>query len=239
MSAEQETNITVWRDYESAAKVLVSGIKSDDRLKSNCQELVQRVEAYSPSHKHSAKPFIVVCEGLDGSGKSSLAKSLGESFPSAKSHRTPPFSVLQFRKFFDAAETDHKTSRAFYCVGNYLAIQEIYEQKEDIAIIDRFYASTLAYGCVDTDVDILPESLFEWPKDLPQPDLTLFLNLTEEAREKRVGERNPEENGSWEQCLKSATKRSNILKAYQRMQTEEIDASLSKEEVLELAKKKN
>ena len=68
--------------------------------------------------------------------------------------------------------------RAFYSVSNYLAMEEIQELGPRLAILDRYYHSTCAYGVSSLSLSDLYKAdreVFEWPHDLPRPNLALQL----------------------------------------------------------------
>ena len=69
-------------------------------------------------------------------------------------------------------------SRAFYAVTNYLAFEEIQSVGPRVAILDRYYHSTCAYTVSRLSLNDLYRAdlaIFEWPLDLPKPNLALQL----------------------------------------------------------------
>lgn len=152
--------------------------------------------------KRANRPFIVLVEGLDGSGKSTLVKSLADqeysingSSCAAHSVRTPPVSASAVRHVFDTC--DSLVTRAFYAASNYILQYEmrLISDKDPMALffVDRWHASTCAYsvGWVTqsggaTTVNELESSIFAWPSDLDVPDLMIVLNVDHGVRRARI-----------------------------------------------------
>lgn len=171
-----------------------------EAIVSNFYNLLQRVEESRNSKDHSTniEKFIVEVEGLDGSGKTSLVQSLAESLE-GMAVKTPSASLSQIRPLWD-----HRggiLERAFYFISNYVLEYEIQSGLMDaeVIIIDRWYASTLAYTVAyrpeeeDTsiaDFNKLPNNTFEWPSDLYlRPNLMLLLDIDPQTRQARVDSR--------------------------------------------------
>ena len=117
--------------------------------------------------------------------------------------RTPPSSISSLRPLFDDGKTCERTSRAFYSVTNYLAFEEIQGLGPRLAILDRYYHSTCAYtvSCLSLkDLYKADLAVFEWPRDLPRPDLALQLQMSEEERKERLATRK-DGHGKWEKLL--------------------------------------
>jgi len=116
---------------------------------------------------------------------------------------TPTASISNVRPVFDKA--GGSIARAFYMCSNYILQYEIRkackqrcnDEKISVFIVDRWYSSTCAYtigykntnGPPSESIDLLPESLFKWPRDLSPPDLMLILEVDDEVRIKRVSDR--------------------------------------------------
>ena len=62
---------------------------------------------------------IIVLEGLDGTGKSTVWAALSQSPKCLAALRTPPDDFLPLRPIFDACE--EITRRTFYFAANYIA----------------------------------------------------------------------------------------------------------------------
>jgi len=107
----------------------------------------------------------------------------------------------------------------------------------EFCVVDRFYYSTICYEIGRShsvsEIQSLEPTLWDWPKDLLSPDLTILLVLSEEERTKRLKKRNEDFTVN-EEILEDPTTRAQILEAYTRipLTNEIVDASGSPQEVL-------
>lgn len=153
---------------------------------------------------------VVVVEGLDGSGKTTLVESLAEMLDVPRL-ASPPARFQKLRDFIDSAAglravvsksaAFKRVKRAFYTLGNY-ALAEDLAQHGRGAVIDRFALSTLAYTIGPArleheDDDAIPAA--SWPSDLPKPSLILVLKVEEATRLERIHRRG-EGVGEWERA---------------------------------------
>ena len=155
----------------------LSGSEELDALFERVEQLLRRLEG-GDGLAVAADTFVVSVEGLDGSGKSSLVRGLEADIEGAVAFHTPPSSIAPLRRLFDNSDTSERTSRAFYSVTNYLALEEIQELRPRLAILDRYYHSTCAYSVSSLTLSELYKAdreVFEWPHDLPRPNLSLQL----------------------------------------------------------------
>lgn len=133
---------------------------------------------------------VVVIEGMDGVGKSSVAARLVEMLgPRAKLHYSLPDTMKEVRGEFDAMDEDEK--RQFYMVGNCVSMAKA---NSEYNVFDRSYASTLAYhrGTVGNQEHLTP---LKWPTYL-KPQHYFYLHCDEAVRQTRLNGRNaltPEE----------------------------------------------
>jgi UMP-CMP kinase 2 len=137
---------------------------------------------------------VIVIEGLDGTGKSTLCHKLASSL-NGTLLRTPPPCIAHLRSTFD--DHPHLIRRAFYSAGNYIAAQEIMEKSVlGPVVVDRFWHSSAAYA-IANDVgcggpDNLPppgHPLYGWPSDLLVPDCCVLLVVSPEERLRRMTRR--------------------------------------------------
>jgi len=116
--------------FESAAKELRDALANDSK------GLEEAADANSPNEalrqffstldatelflqsNHTILPQIYVVEGLDGSGKTSLARHLAMNYQThtTQPYRTPPISLSSVRAVFDKYKGPSSVSRAFYMV---------------------------------------------------------------------------------------------------------------------------
>lgn len=111
--------------------------------------------------------FVIVIEGLDGCGKTTLAQRLVQHLgANAVQRKSPPAQLENARTFIESESTnasEHEQKlrdskafktlkRAFFCFGNYILAEEMLRSNTGgPIIIDRFASSTLAYtwGSID------------------------------------------------------------------------------------------
>ena len=94
-----------------------------------------------------------------------------------------------------------------------------------------------------TDLYRADVAVFEWPRDLPRPNLALQLQMSEERRRERLATR-PDGHGKWERLLEvDPTFSKRVKTAYSRQSRNRgsfckltpVDAKGTAEEVLEMA----
>lgn len=150
---------------------------------------------HSKVHQLQQRPLVFL-EGLDGTGKSTLAKHLLEKLgDSASLLRSPPEELLHLRPHFDK-QADKEARRAFYLLSNYACAVRIGElAAKGPVVVDRFWPSTVAYAmALDKKIEPgrAPEDMLEMPKDLLEllpaghPMVFLLLDLSEAERAARV-----------------------------------------------------
>ena len=162
--------------------------------------------------------LVIVVEGLDGCGKSTLVSRLAPALGGALMTKSPPKRLTEIRAFIDKdvpfRRTDayHRVKRAFYTLGNY-ALAEDLQNHMTPAIVDRFASSTLAYTLGSADARdygwlsslgpyflsylVASSSANAWPRDLPMTDVVLLLQADETVRRARIDKRS-HGNGEWE-----------------------------------------
>jgi len=160
------------------------------------EELLQGL---SHSHKvtHVDRYPVVILEGLDGVGKSTLAKLLLAALERrwgapASLIATPPQLWKEYRGHFDSQP--ERVRRAFYAASNYAACANIQEAAQNgPVVVDRFWPSTIAYAYAAAGVE--PDKEIEMPQDLAQllpltPLVGILLSIESEAeRAARIKER--------------------------------------------------
>ena len=156
-------------------------------------QLAQAEKECSDAQQPRTRPPLVVLEGLDGTGKTTLAHNLQQQhgFTSAA---TPPAWAAALRPAFDTCGLPH-LRRAFYSACNYAAAMSTLQSSAQPIVLDRFAYSTAAYavGAALRGPEALPppdSRVWHWPADLlPRPSLVVHLRLSPKDRALRVARR--------------------------------------------------
>ena len=136
----------------------------------------------------------VVVEGLDGTGKSTLACKLAKSLASDLL-RTPPyicapdiFPRRNLRNLFDNCDAVRR--RAYYRAANLVASEAArIALKRGHVVMDRYWTSTYAYAALDEGSDRLEEWTGRYPPELLVPDVVVLLTADRETRPLRISGR--------------------------------------------------
>mmetsp|Transcript_2376 Transcript_2376/g.5639 ORF Transcript_2376/g.5639 Transcript_2376/m.5639 type:complete len:628 (+) Transcript_2376:22-1905(+) len=165
---------------------------------------------------------IIVLEGADGVGKSTLASQLKQSL-CANVIKTPPAALGQLRSHFDAAATEVR--RSFYMLGNYMCASQL-RQMAGPVVVDRFWPSSVAYALacdLRRDPSDFP-TLLDMPRDLvdllpfgARPVIFLVLELSEEDRAPRVRTRGVPMTGEEEVLERQSDVRQRLACAYRAL----------------------
>jgi len=127
--------------------------------------------------------FIVV-EGLDGSGKSTLATSLADQLDAVRM-ATPGAALQPIRARFHEAMAEHRDGMVlFYAASCLVAGEEaegVVNGGRDV-VMDRYWASTIAYGRARGSA----LRLREVEEKLIHPDVTILLEIQEAERTRRL-----------------------------------------------------
>ncbi|KAJ8918426.1 hypothetical protein NQ315_008123 [Exocentrus adspersus] len=224
MSDSGNAGIPIFHSVEPILKVFnedenknVYGVKQLLDIYNSALDLYQRSQALGEMKKYP----LIVLEGLDGSGKTSMTKCLARKLKAQK-WRTPPESISHLRNVFD----DNAVLRtAFYSLGNYIAALEVQLiLRNEPVVMDRFWHSTAAYAIAQAVQDepnkykMPPKGheIYRWPNDLLKPDISILLEVSEAARLERHSRR--ETYTPQEDLLKSSEDfRQNVLQAYKNM----------------------
>ncbi|XP_036604132.1 UMP-CMP kinase 2, mitochondrial [Trichosurus vulpecula] len=205
------------------------------------QEVLNLVDKCSKNVQKGRFP-VVVLEGLDATGKTTVARRVKKAL-NAVFLKSPPPCVTQWREIFDNEPTIIR--RAYYSLGNYIVASEIAEASTQApVVIDRYWHSTAAYA-IATEVSGFPHYLppahhpvYQWPEDLLKPDLVLLLTLCPEARIQRIQERGKLKTKEEIELEINKLFREKVEISYQRMENPRchiVDANLDREEVIKIA----
>jgi len=129
------------------------------------------------------KPLLIVLEGVDGTGKTTLAKRLAASLEGLYLYNPqPPFTNI--RKEIEA--TENFTTRFFYYLAANIAAQALIEKtlaEGKSVVVDRYIYSTFLmhqHLGVDTSFINMSELPIRWP------DLGIVLTTEQEIRGQRL-----------------------------------------------------
>ncbi|KAL4624033.1 UMP-CMP kinase 2, mitochondrial [Arapaima gigas] len=205
---------------------------------SESREVLDLVDRHLETRAKGRFPVVVI-EGLDATGKTTLTQSLKEAL-GAVLLRSPPQCLTPWRTCFDAKPP--LIRRAFYALGNYITGREIaVASTRGPVIVDRYWHSTAAYAiatAVSGKVDNLPHpgsELYCWPDDLLRPDLVLLLTVSAEERLRRIRGRGGEKTLEEAELEANNLFRSKVEEAYRRMEHPScvpVDASPPADQVL-------
>ncbi|XP_058407834.1 UMP-CMP kinase 2, mitochondrial [Diceros bicornis minor] len=194
-----------------------------------------------PERVQKGKFPVIVIEGLDATGKTTVTQSVSDSLK-AVLLKSPPSCIGQWRKIFDDEPTIIR--RAFYSLGNYIVASEIAkESMKSPVIVDRYWHSTATYAIateVSGGLQHLPPAhhpIYQWPRDLLKPDLVLLLTVSPEERMQRIEGRGMEKTREEAELETNNIFRQKVEESYQRMQNpgcHVVDASPSREKVLQM-----
>lgn len=136
----------------------------------------------------AGRPLCVVVEGLDGSGKSTLVSTLADQL-GAEMLSTSAAVTADVRRAFDREHgTRGMTRQLFYAYMVSLTSDRAREflRRGRSVVIDRYWSSTIAYPRA------IEERRFSAPdveRHLLRPDVTVFLDVDQDIRHRRMTSR--------------------------------------------------
>uniref|UniRef100_A0A8C2BML0 Cytidine monophosphate (UMP-CMP) kinase 2, mitochondrial n=1 Tax=Cyprinus carpio TaxID=7962 RepID=A0A8C2BML0_CYPCA len=177
------------------------------------KEVLKLVDEQLETSRGDGFPVIVI-EGLDATGKTTLTEALRESL-NATLLKSPPQCLAPFRQRFDSEPP--LIRRAFYALGNYITAAHI--------------------GKESLRAPVIPGSeLYQWPEDLLKPNLVLLLTVSPEERLRRLRDRGQDKTVEEAELEINQLFRLKVEEAYKRIQNPAciiVDASPSPQEVLQ------
>ena len=140
---------------------------------------------------------VISIEGLEGSGKSTLLYNLQKGCPQIKTYNegTIPL-VSRLKELF--LSLPQPINQAFEFLCHYITAHDIIctsptspDGSNIVFVIERYYHHHCCSSICDNvsgeaEVHHVFSNAFEWPLDLPRPDLVLFLTLPTNIRLKRL-----------------------------------------------------
>ncbi|XP_078460627.1 UMP-CMP kinase 2, mitochondrial isoform X1 [Lampetra planeri] len=187
--------------------------------------------ASSSSSRHP----IVVLEGLDATGKSTVTRGLQRSL-GATLLPLPADHLDSYLPLF--VNQPNFIRRAYYCLRNYILDgQASQAARKGPVVLDRFWHSTAAYAVATEDsgggvpVGALPPEghpVYRWPRDLLAPSVAVMLTLSPAERQRRLLGRGEDITREERRLQEDAAFRERVEEAYRRMREPRcipIDAS--------------
>lgn len=234
-SALNIVNSDVFYSFEEAYEVL----KKCGDIIPEATSVMELLPSRAAARRKPDFPVIVV-EGLDATGKTTLTESLKDTL-GATLLRSPPQCLSPLRARFD--QEPPLIRRAFYALGNYITAEQVgQEGSKTPVIIDRFWHSTAAYAiatAVSGPLCNLPEEgseVYRWPSDLLQPSLVVLLTLDPEERKRRLRDRGQGKTEEEQELDHNQLFRLKVEEAYRRISGPAcvtVDASPSADQVLQ------
>ncbi|XP_036398895.1 UMP-CMP kinase 2, mitochondrial [Megalops cyprinoides] len=228
-------NSDVFYKFGDACKVL----RECSKFIPESKELLELVDQGLPLKRDGRFPVVVI-EGLDATGKTTLTHSLTDTL-NATLLQSPPQCLSPWRPRFDSEPA--LLRRAFYALGNYITAGQINRASAHApVIVDRYWHSTAAYGiatAVSGRVDNLPSpgsEVYRWPVDLLRPDLVLLLTVSPEERIRRLRFRGAEKTREEAELEANDRFRNKVEQAYKRIEDPAcvvVDASPPPDQVLQ------
>ena len=174
-------------------------------------------------------PYCIAIEGLDGAGKSTVARHLAHSLP-ATLVRNPPDALSAERSAADARSEGGR--RAWYAQANRIAAEEALRHRRDgrAVVMDRSGASTVAFGAACSGAVARAE---DWPSGVARPDLIVLLDVPETVRLRRLAARGAAESREETRLRGDDTFRARVLAGYAALGAIPVQAEGTSEEIVE------
>lgn len=168
-----------FRVLETALLVLKVARSQDNRLQNgSCEKFFQLLDEISLSGMSSqsfAGKTVITVEGLEGSGKSSLIADIVRGCSGVLWITDASNGVVNdVREIFNSMPDP--VLKAFEFTVNYVLAYEIVKSEYTVFIIESFHHAVCARNIcekilTEAGIDELPNTVFDWPFDLPVPEL--------------------------------------------------------------------
>jgi radical S-adenosyl methionine domain-containing protein 2 len=185
------------------------------------QRFVDRGGSYEPGEVARGNlPYLVAIEGLDGTGKSTVAQALA-GLLGGRVVRNPPEEMANERAVAD--QDGAAGRRAWYEKANHRAAQiaEAALTGDGVPVVmDRSVASTLAFGAAESGSPVA-----SWPAEIRRPDLLVLLTVPEPERQVRIRKRGQGRTAEESRLDRDHEFRSQVLGNYKALGATPIDAT--------------
>ncbi|MFZ4580536.1 MAG: viperin family antiviral radical SAM protein [Myxococcota bacterium] len=175
----------------------------------------------------TAREFVVAIEGLDGCGKSTTVQLLAERLGARIIHN-PPRELAVERA--DADRLPPEERRAWYLRANRVAMDLARATVGQPVVLDRSVASTLTFGAAERGTVAQPGDV---PAGLPLPDLIVLLQVPEDVRRQRHGDRHEAVTGEELRLATDDLFRARVVRGYENLCAVRVDATGTPEAVVE------
>ena len=180
--------------------------------------------------------FLVI-EGLDATGKSTLATKLARHLRAdllmcPGEIEVPGLSDGDVRSYFDSRPPLQR--RAFYRAANLFASEKAtLALNNNHVVMDRYWPSTFAYSALDHGFDIDDKYYGIYPPEIRKPDVVFLLTVNEDKRLERINTRGQHLTREEQDIEEALSRREDVLQRYRMFFPIEIDTShLDSEAVL-------
>jgi len=194
------------------------------------------------SHRHTRRGFFIVVEGIDGTGKTTLARNISRrlesrGFPAVFTYEPTdgPWGKMLRRSFSAPGRLTPEEELDLFLKDRKDHVKKVVSpslEQGKIVICDRYYFSTMAYQGAR---GLNPEEIRKTNEMFaPIPDLVLLLELDPEAAIQRIRENRGQLPDNFEQLeyLKRVTR---VFKDLSDQSIARIDAELPPQELLNSA----
>jgi dTMP kinase len=194
------------------------------------------------SHKHTPRGLFIVVEGIDGTGKTTLARNIcrrleSKGFPAVFTFEPTdgPWGMILRRSFSAPVRLTPEEELDLFLKDRKEHVKKVVSpslEQGKIVVCDRYYFSTMAYqGARGLD----PEEIRKTNEIFaPAPDLILLLELDPEAAIQRIRESRGELPDNFEQ-IEYLERVTLIFKDLSDQSIARIDAELPPQELLNSA----